>query len=108
MASRLKRIPRELRQRVPYLRPVERSRQCDACPDAPLVRSRTRRIVAAETHAPDTDARGVELATRRDPVAARRSSALVVAADRDLVLGLALAGTVDREHRNPARQERLR
>ena len=107
MAAHAEGLARELRQAVPDLVPFERAGERDAGPDALLVRRGARRVVAAEAHAPDGDALRVEVVALLDPVAHRLRRALVVAADRDVVLGLALPRPVDGERRDAAREERL-
>ncbi len=73
----------------------------------PLLEGRgARRVVAAEAHAPQSDARGVEIAAGRDEIDHRRDSGLVVAADRKIVFRLALAGPVEHEGRDAAIEER--
>src|SRR5260221_5056039 len=107
MAARRERLARELRQTVPDLRPVERAGERDARLEPLLVRRGARRVVAAEAHAPDRDFVGIEILALFDPVHDCACRALVVAADRHLVLGFALPRAVDRERGNAAREERL-
>src|SRR5882762_4975570 len=107
VAAHAERLARQHRQRAPDFLPFERPGERDAGADAPLVGGRARRIVAAEAHAPHGDLRRVEIGAFFDPVAHRARGALVVAADRDLVLRLALPGPVDREDRDTSREKRL-
>src|SRR5882762_755399 len=53
MAAQAEGASGELRQPIPDLRPVERARERDAGLEPLLVGRRTRRVVAAEAHAPD-------------------------------------------------------
>src|SRR5437588_585252 len=99
--------PEALRQPVPDLRPVERTRERDAGLEALLVRRGTRRVVAAEANAPDCHFFRIEIVSLLDPIGHRARRTLVVAADRDLVLGLALPRAVDRERRHAAAEEGL-
>src|SRR6185503_9665406 len=107
MAARAEGLAGELGKRVPDLGPVERAGERDAGAKALLEGGGARRVVAAEAHAPHGDAARVEVAPALDPVYGRRSGALVIAADRDFVLGLALPRTVDGERGDAAREERL-
>src|SRR5882762_7097511 len=100
MTSHAKRLARQQRQRAPDLLPLERPGERDAGADAPLVCGRARRVVAAEAYAPHRDLRRVEIGALLDPVAHRARGALVVAADRNFVLGFALPGPVDRQDRD--------
>src|SRR5216117_1244021 len=108
VAAHAERLARQQRQSSPDFLPLERPGERDAGADAPLVCGRARRVVAAETHAPHGDLRRVEIRTLFDPVARGARGALVVAADRDLVLRLALPRPVDRQDRDATREERLR
>src|SRR6267143_5383575 len=105
MAAQTERASGELWQPDPDLRPVERTRERDAGLEPLLVRRRTRRVVAAEAHAPDCNFSRIEILALLDPVDHRARRALVVAADRDLVLGLALPRAVDRQRRHAAVEE---
>src|SRR6266480_954643 len=105
MAAHAKCASRELWQPVPDLRPVERTRERDAGLEALLVRRGTRRVVAAEAHAPDRDSFSIEIIALFYPIHDCARRALVVAADRDLVLGLALPRAVDRQRRHAAVEE---
>src|SRR5262249_8241682 len=107
VASNAERLAREERQIFPDLLPLERPRNADAGSDPLLVGGGARCVVSAEAHAPHRDSRGIQIRALLDPVARRLRGALVVAADGDLVLGLALPGPVYREDRDPARDERL-
>src|SRR6266850_6811485 len=107
MAARAEGASGELRQPVPDLRPVERTRQRDAGLEALLVRRRPRRVIAAEAHAPDGNFSWIEILALLDPVDHRARRALIVAADRDLVLGLALPRPVDRQRGDAAIEERV-
>src|SRR3989442_15587815 len=107
MAARPERLARELRQAVPDLRPIERTRERDAGFEALLVGRGARRVVAAQAHAPDRDSFSIEIIALFDPIHDCARGALVVAADRDLVLGLALPRAVDRQHRDAAIEERV-
>ena len=69
------------------------------------MRGRPGRVVAAKTYAPDGDVLGVEVSSVFDPVAHRFRRALVVAADRYLILGFALSGPIDGERRHAAGEE---
>src|SRR4051812_10659026 len=100
-------LARQLRQSVPDLLPFVRPGERDARLDALLVGRRARRVVAAEAHAPDGDAPRIEIVAVLDPVAYRLRRALVVAADRNVVFGLALARPVDRKGRHTASEEWL-
>src|SRR5205814_719072 len=95
----------ELGQVVPDCRPLERARERDAGLDALLVCCGAGSVVATQAHAPDGYFFGRQILSRRDPVADRLRRALVVAADRDLVLGFPLSRPIDREHRDAAREE---
>src|SRR5439155_21308264 len=108
VAAHAERLARQQRQSAPDFFPLERPGERDAGADAPLVCGRARRVVAAETHAPHGDLRRVEIRTLFDPVAHRARGALVVSADRDLVLSLTLPGPVDRQDRDTACEEGLR
>src|SRR5712691_3170901 len=105
MAARPERFARELRQAVPDLRPVERTRERDAGLEPLLVRRRTRRVVAAEAYAPDCNLSRIEILALLDPIDHRARRTLVIAADRDLVLGFALPRAVDRQRRHAAVEE---
>src|SRR5437667_8851323 len=107
MAAHAKCASRELWQPVPDLRPVERTRERDAGPEPLLVGRGTRRVVAAEAHAPDRDSFSIEIIALFYPIHDCARRALVVDADRDLVLGLALPRAVDRQHRDAAIEERV-
>src|SRR5882672_12760137 len=104
MATQAERASGELWQPIPDLRPIERARERDAGFEPLLVRRGARRVVAAEAHAPDCNSR-IEILALLDPVDHRARRALVVAADRDLVLGLALPRAVDRQRRHAAVEE---
>src|SRR5882762_5654359 len=105
MAAQAERASGELWQPVPDLRPVERTRERDAGLEPLLVRRRPRRVIAAEAHAPDGNFSWIEILALLDPVDHRARRALVVAADRDLVLGLALPRPVDRQRGDAAVEE---
>src|SRR6266705_1771062 len=107
VAAHAERLAGELRQPAPYLVPLERTGERDAGADALLVGGGARRVISAEAHAPHGDLRDGEVGAFFDPVARRAGGALVVAENRDLVLGFALPRSVDREDRDPAREERL-
>src|SRR3989449_7972447 len=107
MAAQAERASGELWQPVPDLRPVERTRERDAGLEPLLVGRGTRRVVAAEAHTPDRDSFSIEIIALFDPIHDCARRALVVAADRDLVLGLALPRAVDRQHRDAAIEERV-
>src|SRR5881396_1007525 len=107
MAAHAECASRELWQPVPDLRPVERTRERDAGPEPLLVGRGTRRVVAAEAHAPDRDSFSIEIIALFYPIHDCARRALVVAADRDLVLGFALPRAVDRQHRDAAIEERV-
>src|SRR2546422_5982547 len=107
MASGNERRTGEIRQPIPDLRPVERTRERDAGLEALLVGRGTRRVVAAQAHAPDRDSFSIEIIALFYPIHDCARRALVVAADRDLVLGLALPRAVDRQHRDAAIEERV-
>src|SRR5882762_5380275 len=107
MAARPERLARELRQAVPDLRPIERTRERDAGLEALLVGRGARRVVAAQAHAPDCNLFRIEIPALLDPIDHRARGALVVAADRDLVLRFALPRAVDRQHRQAAIEERV-
>src|SRR5437762_13630286 len=107
MAAQAERASGELRQPIPDLRPVEGTRARDAGLEALLVGRRPRRVVAAQAHAPDRDSFSIEIIALFYPVHDCARRALVVAADRDLVLGLALPWAVDRQHRDAAIEERV-
>ncbi len=64
------------------------------------------RVIAAEAHAPQADAVGIEIAARLDVISDRLDRHFVVAADREIVFAFALAGAVEGKRRNAARQER--
>src|SRR6267378_2464546 len=105
MAAQAESASGELWQPVPDLRPVERTRERDAGLEALLVGRGARRVVAAEAHAPDRDSFSIEIIALFDPIHNCARRALVVAADRDLVLGLALPRAVDRQRRHAAVEE---
>src|SRR5215467_4482564 len=107
MAAHAERLAREEREILPDLLPLERAGDPDAGLDPLLVRGGARRVIAAQAHAPHRDSRGIQVGALLDPVARGLRRALVVAADRDVVLGLALSRPVDRENRDPARKKRL-
>src|SRR5438309_10819713 len=107
MAAQTERASGELWQRIPDLRPVERPRERDAGLEPLLVRRRTRGVVAAEADAPDGNSFSIEIIALFDPIHDCARRALVVAADRDLVLGFALPRAVDRQHRDAAIEERV-
>src|SRR6267378_8013423 len=107
MAARPERLARELRQAVPDLRPLEGTRQRDAGLEPLLVRRRARRIVAAQTYPPDCHFFRIEILSLLDPIDHRARRALVVAADRELVLGLALPRAVDCQRGDAAVEERF-
>src|SRR5205809_496906 len=107
MAAHAKGASRELWQPIPDLRPVERTRERDAGLEALLVGRCPRRVVAAEAHAPDRDSFSIEIIALFYPIHDCARRALVVAADRDLVLGFALPRAVDRQHRDAAIEERV-
>src|SRR5258708_7848156 len=108
MAAHAERLAREHRQSAPDLLPFERPGERDAGFDAFFVRGRARRVLTAEAQAPHAPLPRVEIGAFLDPVAHRARAALVVAADRDLVLRLALPRPVDREDRDTSREKRLR
>src|SRR2546429_5636661 len=105
MAAHAERASGEFWQPVPDLRPVEGTRERDAGPEPLLVGRGTRRVVAAEAHAPDRDSFSIEIIALFYPIHDCARRALVVAADRDLVLGLALPRAVDRQRRHAAVEE---
>src|SRR6266480_6873346 len=107
MAAQAERASGELWQPIPDLRPVERARERDAGLEALLVGRRPRRVVAAQAYAPDRDSFSIEIIALFYPIHDCARRALVVAADRDLVLGLALPRAVDRQHRDAAIEERV-
>src|SRR6267143_1168484 len=107
MAAQAEGASGELWQPIPDLRPVERTRERDAGLEALLVGRGARRVVAAEAHAPDRDPFSIEIIALFDPIHDGARRALVVAADRDLVLGLALPRAVDRQRRHAAVEERV-
>src|SRR2546426_1880198 len=107
MAAHAERASGEFWQPVPDLRPVEGTRERDAGPERLLVGRGTRRVVAAEAHTPDRDSFSIEIIALFDPIHDCARRALVVAADRDLGLGLALPRAVDRQHRDAAIEERV-
>src|SRR5262245_10441760 len=94
------------RQLAPDLRPVVRSRNRDARLDPRLVGRRARRVVAAEAYAPRADPLAVEVGAGLEPVDHRAHGRLEIAADRELVLRLALPRSIERERRHAARMER--
>src|SRR5881296_2299556 len=61
MAARPERVARELRQAVPDLPPVERTRERDAGLETLLVGRRPWRVVAAQAYAPDRDSFSIEI-----------------------------------------------
>src|SRR5467141_3556126 len=105
MAAQAEGASGELWQPIPDLRPVERARERDAGLEALLVGRGARRIVAAEAHAPDRDSLSIEIIALFDPIHDCARRALVVAADRYLVLRLALPRAVDRQRRHAAVEE---
>src|SRR5207302_225701 len=107
MAAQAECASGELWQPIPNLRPIERTREGDAGLEALLVRRGARRVVAAEAHAPDCNSFGIEIIALFDPIHDCARRALVVAADRDLVLRFTLPRTVDRQHRDAAIEERV-
>src|SRR5216683_242284 len=90
MAAQTECASGELWQPIPDLRPIERTRERDAGLEPLLVGRRTRRVVAAEAHAPDCNLSRIEILALLDPIDHRARRALVVAADRDLVLRFAM------------------
>src|SRR3954463_6875489 len=100
-------VARELGKTVPDGLPVEGAGERDARLDSLLVGRGARRVVTAQADSPDGDALGIEVAALLDPVAPRLRRALVVTADGDLVLRLALPGSVDGERSHAPREERL-
>ncbi len=92
---------------VPAFAPVERAAERQAGLDALVEGGGARRVVAAEADARDGDARGVDVAPRLDEVDHRLDGDLVVAADREVVFGFALARPVEGERGDAAREERL-
>src|SRR6267143_4799290 len=68
MAARPERLARELRQAVPDLRPIERTRERDAGFEALLVGRGARRVVAAQAHAPDCNLFSIEIIALFDPI----------------------------------------
>src|SRR5882672_10258793 len=107
MAARPERLARELRQAVPDLRPIEGTRERDAGLEALLVGRGARRVVAAEAHTPDRDSFSIEIIALFDPIHDCARRALVVSADRDLVLRLALPRAVDRQRGDASIEEGL-
>src|SRR5438094_8388573 len=107
MAAQAERASGELWQPIPDLRPVERAQERDAGLEALLVGRRPRRVVAAQAYAPDRDSFSIEIIALFYPIhdCARRTP--VAAADRDLVLRLALPRAVDRQHRDATNEERV-
>src|SRR5256885_13669441 len=102
MAADAERFAGQLRQAVPAPFPVIRSAERKARLDAFLERSSTRRVIAAETHTPQPDARRIEIATRLDVINYRLHRRLVIAADRKIVLALALPRAIEHQGRDPA------
>src|SRR6267143_5905675 len=107
MAAQAEGASGELRQPIPDLRPIERTRERDAGLEALLVGRGTRRIVAAEAHTPDRDPFSIQIIALFDPIHDGARGALIVAADRDLVLRFALPRPVDRQQRHAAIEERV-
>src|SRR5712691_1324859 len=107
MAAQTECASGELWQPVPDLRPVEGTRERDAGFEALLVRRGARRVVAAQAHTPDRDSFSIEIIALFYPIHDCARRALVIAADRDLVLRLALPRAVDRQHRDAAIEERV-
>src|SRR6266850_597847 len=105
MAAQAEGASGELWQPVPDLRPIERTRERDTGFEALLVGRGARRVVAAQAHAPDCNLFRIEILALLDPIDHRARGALVVAADRDLVLGFALPRAVDRQRRHAAVEE---
>src|SRR5256885_4335559 len=68
MAAHAERASGEFWQPVPDLRPVEGTRERDAGPEPLLVGRGTRRVVAAEAHAPDRDSFSIEIIALFDPI----------------------------------------
>ena len=101
MAAHAEGLARQFRQAVPGRAEIERPAERDAGLDALVESRRARRVIAAQAHAPHADARRVEIAPRRDVVDHRLDRHLIVAADGEIVLRLALAGAVEDERREP-------
>src|SRR5207247_6497479 len=76
-----------------------------ASPDALLEGGGARRVVAAERHAPDAGAGGVDVRARLEEIEHRGHRLLVFRAERKIVLGLALPRPVESEGRYAAREE---
>src|SRR5947209_2876404 len=96
----LERLLRQRRARVPHVAEAERAADADRGPDPLLECSGARGVVAAERHTYGAD--------RRVPlqmVEQRRQRDLVVRMDVGRVARLALARAVERERRQPAREE---
>src|SRR6266850_7545033 len=105
MAAQAEGASGELWQPIPDLRPIERTRERDAGFEALLVGRGARRVVAAQAHAPDCNLFRIEILALLDPIHDCARRALIVTADRDLVLGLALPRAVDRQRRHAAVEE---
>src|SRR5918995_5264542 len=107
MAAHAKGLAGELGQAVPDAVPFIGAGKRDAGLDALLVGGRARRIVAAQADAPDRNVFVIQIISCFYPVDHRACRALIVAANRDLVLRLALPRPVDRQHRDATRKEWL-
>src|SRR5262249_27494838 len=105
MAAHPEGFARQLRQAVPDLTPVEGTGKGNAGLYALVKRGGARRVVAAEAHAPDADTAGVEIAAARHVIDDGAGRHLVIAADRKLVLALALSWSVEHQDRNTAIEE---
>src|SRR4029077_3192090 len=86
-------------------RALEGARERDAGADALLERGGARRVIAAERHAPDPGAGLVDVRARFEEIENGFHRLLVFRAERETVLGLALAGPVEGEGREAARKE---
>src|SRR5215475_9183564 len=102
MTAHTEGFARELRQAVPVAFPVIGPAEREAGLDAFLERRGTRRVIAAQTHAPQSDARSVEIGTRHHVVDDSFHRDLVVAANAEIVLAFALPRPVEDESRNAA------
>jgi len=105
MAARAERFARQFRQIVPIGAPVERAAERDTGLDAFVESGGARRVVAAEADTPHAEARAVEIAPRADVIEHGLHGHLVVAANREIVLRLALAGAFKHQRRQSARQK---
>src|SRR5690242_3675788 len=79
-----------------------RTRQCDARLDAFFERGGTRRVITAERHTPDADTLRIDVGAPLEIIDHRADRFFILGADRKVVLGFTLTGTVECERRKAA------